>query len=60
LKIVTPRIAVITTSIKNIKNNVLATDAAPAAIPVNPKIAAITAIIKNMAVHFNIILLLEG
>jgi hypothetical protein len=37
-----------------IKNNTLAISAAPEAIPVNPNIAAITAIIKNVADHFNI------
>ena len=36
------------------KNNTLATDAAPAAIPVNPNIAATIAIMKNVAAHFNI------
>ena len=37
-----------------IKNIVLAIDAAPAAMPENPNIAATIAIRKNMAVHFNI------
>ena len=37
-----------------IKKIILATDAAPAAIPVNPKIAAMIAITKNMAAHLSI------
>ena len=37
-----------------IKNNTLAISAAPAAMPVNPNTAAISAIIKNVADHFNI------
>lgn len=36
------------------KNRTLAIDAAAPATPLNPKIAAITAITKNIAVHFNI------
>ena len=34
---------------------VLAIDAAPAAIPVKPKIAAMIAITKKIAAHFNIV-----
>jgi hypothetical protein len=56
LKIVTPSIAVITTRARNIKNNTLATDVAPAAMPVKPKIAAIIAITKKIAAHFNIVM----
>jgi hypothetical protein len=41
-------------SINNPNRN-FAIDAAPAAIPVNPKIAAIIAITKNMAAHLSII-----
>ena len=37
-----------------IKNNILAIEAAPAAIPVKPKIAAIIAIIKKIAAHLSI------
>ncbi len=37
----------ITKRIRKIKNKILAIDAAPAAIPVNPKIAATIATIKN-------------
>jgi hypothetical protein len=39
---------------KKIKNNILAIEAAPAAMPVKPKIAAIIAITKNMAAHLSI------
>jgi hypothetical protein len=38
------------------KNNILAIEAAPAAIPPNPKIAAIIAITKKVAAQRNIIL----
>ena len=41
-------------STKKIKNKILAMEAAPAAMPVNPKIAAIIAITKNMAAHLSI------
>ncbi len=51
---VTPNMAVTKTRTRKMKKRTFATDAAPAAIPVNPKMAAITAIIKNIAVHFNI------
>lgn len=37
------------------KNNILAILAAPAAIPPNPKIAAITANITNVTVQRNIV-----
>jgi hypothetical protein len=37
----------------------LAIEAAPAAIPENPNIAAIMAIIKNIADHFNIFIVLS-
>ena len=39
---------------KKIKNNTLATAAAPAAIFVKPKIAATIAITKKMAAHLSI------
>ena len=39
-----------------IKNNVLAIPAAPDAIPVNPKTAAMSAITKKIADHFNMTL----
>ena len=41
-------------STKKIKNRILAIDAAPAAMPVNPKSAAIIAITKKMAAHLSI------
>lgn len=40
-------------NIKKIKNSALAIEAAPAAIPVNPNIPAMMAIIRNVADHFN-------
>ena len=52
---VTPRSAKITTNARKIKNSTLAIDAAPAAIPPNPKMAAIIAITKNIPAHFNIV-----
>lgn len=54
LKTVNPSIAVTTTRARKIKNITLAMDAAPAAIPVKPNIAAIIAIMKKIAVHFSI------
>ncbi len=52
---VTPSIPVKTTRMMKIKKIVLAIEAAPSAIPVNPKIAAIIAITRKIAVHLNII-----
>lgn len=43
----------------NIKKITLATDAAPAAIPVKPKMAAIIAITKNIAAHLSIMKVLK-
>ena len=43
-----------TNSTKNTKNKILAMDAAPAAIPPNPNIAATMATIKNITVQRNI------
>ena len=40
----------------NTKNRILAIEAAPAAMPPNPKTAAIIATIRNMTVQRNIIL----
>lgn len=54
-----PAIRVITTNTRNMKNITLAIDAAPAAIPVNPKRAAIIAITRNTTVHFNITFFLD-
>jgi hypothetical protein len=39
----------------NIKNRIFAIEAAPAAIPPNPKIAAIIAMIKKVTVQRNIV-----
>jgi hypothetical protein len=43
-----------TKSIKKMKNKILAMDAAPAAIPVNPKSAATIATMKNITDQDNI------
>jgi hypothetical protein len=43
-----------TNSTKKIKNKTFAIDAAPAAMPPNPKIAATIAIIRNVTVQRNI------
>lgn len=50
-----PRMKVNTIKKRKTKNMILAIEAAPAAIPVKPKIAATTAITRNMTTHFNII-----
>jgi hypothetical protein len=49
--------AVITTKARKKKKIVLAIEAAPSAIPVNPKTAAIIAITKKIAVHLNIVVI---
>ncbi len=49
-----PRIAVTSIRIIKIKNITLAIDAALDAIPVKPKIAAIIAMMRKIAVHFSI------
>ena len=49
-----------TKSTKKIKNNTLAIEAAPAAIPPNPKIAATIAIIRNVTVQRNISVKFNG
>jgi hypothetical protein len=54
LKIVSPKIKLTTTITTNTKNINLAMEAAPSAIPENPNIAAIIAMIKNIAVHLSI------
>jgi hypothetical protein len=51
---VTPRTKNIKNIIINNPNRNFAIDSAPAAIPVNPNIAAIIAITKNMADHLSI------
>lgn len=55
LKIVIPRITAIATNAKKKKKMNLAIDAAPEAISVKPKTAAIIAITKKMAAHFSIV-----
>ena len=54
LKMLAPKTSDSTKSTKKIKNNTLAIEAAPAAIPPNPKIAATIAIIRNVTVQRNI------
>jgi len=49
-----------TNKITNIKNRILAIDAAPAAIPPKPKIPAINAMIKKLMVHRNIAVQFKG
>jgi hypothetical protein len=49
-----------TKSTKKIKNKTFAIEAAPAAIPPNPKIAATIAIIRNVTVQRNIRLSFNG
>lgn len=50
---VIPNIIIRTHTEINIKKRILAIDAAPASIFVNPKIPATIATIKNMNDHFN-------
>jgi len=52
----------ITKATRNTKNRIFAIEAAPVAIPVKPKTAAIIAMIKNVTVQLSmlILLLLEG
>ena len=53
-KIFAPKIRTIINNTRKIKNNTLAIEAAPAAIPVKPNIAATIAMMKNIAAHFSI------
>ena len=52
--ILEPNIKTKINNTKKMKNKILAIEAAPAAMPVKPKIAAIIAITKNMAAHLSI------
>ena len=54
LNAVAPSTIAINQNAMKMKNITLAIDAAPAAIPVKPKIAATIAMIKNVAVHLSI------
>lgn len=56
---VIPKIPNMTTSTMKMKKITFAIDAAPSAMPVKPKIAAIIAIMRNIAVHFSIVLILK-
>ena len=49
-----PKTSESTNSTRKIKNKTFATEAAPAAIPPNPKIAATIAIIRKVTVQRNI------
>ncbi len=49
-----------TKSTKKIKNKTLAIEAAPAAIPPNPKMAATIAIIRKVTVQRNIVIKFKG
>jgi hypothetical protein len=51
-----PNIKVKTNKTRQIKNRTLAIEAAPAANPPNPKIAAMMAIIKKIAAHLSIVI----
>jgi hypothetical protein len=53
-KILAPKITTIRKRTRKIKNNTLAIEAAPAAISVKPKIAAMIAMIKKIAAHLSI------
>ena len=53
-KILEPNIKTRINKTRKIKNNTLAIEAAPAAIPVKPNMAATIAMIKNMAAHLSI------
>jgi hypothetical protein len=54
LNTVTPKITAINQNAIKIKKIIFAMEAAPLAMPVNPKIPAIIAIIKNITVHLSI------
>ena len=53
-KIFDPKIKTRINKTRKIQNNILAIEAAPAAMPVKPNMAATIAIIKNMAAHLSI------
>jgi hypothetical protein len=53
-KIFDPKIKTRINKTRKIKNNTLAIEAAPAAMPVKPNMAATIAMIKNIAAHLSI------
>ncbi|HKZ37531.1 MAG TPA: hypothetical protein VJ184_07780 [Chryseolinea sp.] len=55
-----PNISDSTKSTKKIKNKTLAMEAAPAAIPPNPKMAATIAIMRKVTVQRNIVIEFKG
>jgi hypothetical protein len=56
LKMLAPNKIAITNNARKIKNNTLAISAAPSAIPPNPNIAAMIAIMKKITDQRNIVL----
>ena len=60
LNILTPSISATTKKTTKIKNIILAIDAAPAAMSVNPKIEAIIAITRNINDHLSIRIVVIG
>jgi hypothetical protein len=56
LKRLAPKSSVTTKSVRNIKNKIFAIEAAPAAMPPKPKMAAMMAMIKNVIDQRNIFL----
>ncbi|HVX25562.1 MAG TPA: hypothetical protein VHB70_04435 [Parafilimonas sp.] len=52
--ILDPKISTRINNTRKIKNKIFAMDAAPAAMPVKPNMAATIAMIKNMAAHLSI------
>ena len=54
LKRLAPKSSVTTKSVRNMKNKILAIEAAPAAMPPKPKMAAMIAIMKNVIDQRNI------
>jgi hypothetical protein len=57
LKRLAPKSSVTTKSVTKMKNKTFAIEAAPAAMPPNPKMAAMIAIIKNVIDQRNIFLI---
>jgi len=60
LNILTPSISATTKKTTKIKNIILAIEAAPAAMSVNPKIEAIIAITRNINDHLSIRIVVIG
>jgi hypothetical protein len=58
LKIAPPNNKVARKRTRKMKKRIFAMDAAPASIPVNPKMPATIAITRKMAAHLNIVMVL--